>query len=295
MAKRKVEEVSVGPELSSQVANGQRQVEVCGGVRPELVGMTVAHTIGDGLCFLRAVLQQLRMNPDHVWKLAMVVLRYMHQNMVVWQAHAVADESLAERLEALQHHNLLRYLQAAFPTYYHANCASVPVIEGFEAHAVLLDRAHGIMLRDWSDPRLYCDHVFIQQFLNLVGAKLLLVELSQRPGPPVAELRGTTLVGDGGFVLKMVHYGDAPEHFNVVMDTEDRQFVLREELKSRVEGHLHSMGSSYWWPRVDVHAIAEELLSTLAAAHDVTVSSTDSVIREEIVLWFARFWFQASM
>ena len=269
----------------SRVAQGQAKLESCLVARPDLAGYVVSETIGDGLCFLHAVLQQLRMNPDHVWKLAMAVLRYMHDHIEEWQAFANGDDLLAERMDVLKGYNLARYLEAAYPTYYFGNVQAA-VEEKFEAYALLLDRLQGVRLRDWGSPRLYCDELFIQQFLNMIGGKVLFVENTDRYGSPLTERCCTPPPGEPVFEFRMVHYNDVPEHFNAIMDAQERDVVMRDQMKLRLERQVHGLGTSYWWPRVDVYAIAEEILprdpATVAASDSdaVSVASSDGELPE---------------
>ena len=201
LSKRKADEACAGSLSSARVQEGQTRLRECSKKRPDLVRHNVAETTGDGLCFLRAILQQLRINPEHVWCLAMVVLRYMITHMVDWQEDAADDDMLDERLSVLDSHNLVQYLNRAFPTYSHAN-VTVSVEESYAAYAIVLDRLQGVVQRDWGEPRLYCDEIFIQAFLDMVQGNLVLVENNARAGNLVTERKCRGKTEASGFVFK---------------------------------------------------------------------------------------------
>ena len=107
---RGVVEAYVGSTPSARVLEGRNRLHECLHQRPDLVGHTVKETPGDGLCFLHAVLQQLRINPGHIWKVATLVIRHMLAHVADWRAYAVGDDLLHERLSNLRKHNILQYL-----------------------------------------------------------------------------------------------------------------------------------------------------------------------------------------
>ena len=107
----------------------------------------------------------------------------------------------------------------------------------------------------------------------------------ERHGHNIAAHTPTNLTDTAEFVLKMVHYGDQPEHFNAIIDPNDQQYLVREQLKMRLEIEMQAIGTFYWWPRIDVYAIAKEILpihSIVEVDNESTTESNASTESSEI-------------
>ena len=128
----------------------------------------VRETPADGLCFLHAVMQQLRIDdPSTEWQVAMAVTQALAENRRTWKLYLDPDEGdHSERMEALEDFGLGGVLRSR------RLC-----LVDLRSFAYILDRCCGVLECDRGSPRLYCDHVFIQEFLNWCGGSLLLATL----------------------------------------------------------------------------------------------------------------------
>ena len=81
-----------------RVVSGKALVtSLCGQV-PELQYHDVKETPADGLCFLHAVLQQLRIDDGgSEWQVAMAVIQSLATNRHMWKDHLPSDEEQHEQ------------------------------------------------------------------------------------------------------------------------------------------------------------------------------------------------------
>ena len=127
-----------------------------------------------------------------------------------------------------------------------------------KSFAYILDRCCGVLEYDWGYPRLYCDEVFMQEFVNWCGGSLLLLSLDHR-------VTRKSAAGDATHtdcVFKMVHYTDRPEHFNAICPRVWDEHGPMAQMRERILVKLRAFGGcAYWCPHsLDPLLIAEEIL-----------------------------------
>ena len=218
----------------------------------EVCDHDVRQTPADGLCFLHAVMQQLRIDdPSIVWQAAMAVTQALATNRNTWKLYIDLDQAAhMERMESLEDFGLGGVLRSR---------KLCPV--DLRSFAYILDRCCGVVSFDWGYPRLYCDHVFMQEFLNWCGGSLLLVTLDKR----VSRMCARGLDRPSECVFKMVHYTDSPEHFNAVCPRVWEDHAPLASMRQRILVKLSEFGGCGYWCALslDPFLIAEEILPEL--------------------------------
>ena len=251
-----------------RVVCGQALVTSLRGEYTELRNHEVRETTADGLCFLHAAMQQLGIDdPSSEWEVAMAVIQSLAANREKWKLYLEQDEEHhRERMEALDDFGLESVLISR-------RLGDVDL----RSFAYLLDRCCGVMDNDWGYPRLYCDHVFIQEFLNWCGGSLLLVALD----PKVTRMSASGTVTHSDCVFKMVHYTDQPEHFNAVCPRVWDEHGPMALMRERILVKLREFGGSAYWctQSLNPYLIAEEILPVLEPFSDS--DDVESVSSEE--------------
>ena len=87
----------------------------------------------------------------------MMVLKAMAQTHESWKLH-LSDTDFSERMQSLHDFGLAQAIETRRMT-----------LVDQMALAYILDLCCGVAERDWASPRLYCDHIFIQSFLDWCG------------------------------------------------------------------------------------------------------------------------------
>ena len=257
MTKRKA---NVTEELSSEdprVVSGRTLVAELRAEHTQLRYHDVRETPADGLCFLHAVMQQLRIDdPSTEWQVAMAVTQALAENRRTWKLYLDPDEGdHSERMEALEDFGLGGVLRSR------RLC-----LVDLRSFAYILDRCCGVLDCDWGYPRLYCDHVFIQEFLNWCGGSLLLLTLDKN----VTRMSASGPATHSDCVFKMVHYTDLPEHFNAVCPRVWDEHAPMALMRERILLKLRDFGGCAYWctHSLDPFLIAEEILPVLEPSTD---------------------------
>ena len=117
-----------------------------------------------GLSFVEGVLWQIEaLQTDTVWEVAASVLHYMSTIPTKWPK-IVAKQSwrvLYERSEQFEKHGVEDILKQSFS-----------LTEDSDTPLYIVDHCCGIIDRDWSAQRLYCDDLFLEMFAEWCNAHL---------------------------------------------------------------------------------------------------------------------------
>ena len=195
----------------------------------EFAAHDVVETVGDGMCFFHALAMELRLDSQSVhWEVAAALLYHLSRNVRAWRDY-VDDEYVEERVSNLKRHGLARHIERQ-------ELAAVDL----NAYVYILDRCCGIVDRDWGCRRLYCDGFLIEQFSHWMGCRFLLLRCSLGGRVDVVEPHNQATCDL--FTFKMAHYGETPEHFNVISKLSG-SCPKREEMREK-----NSLrGADYAW------------------------------------------------
>eukprot|EP00959_Pyramimonas_sp_CCMP1952_P299459 6263364-Pyramimonas_sp.AAC.1 len=168
------------------------------------------------------------------WKVVVILLHGMVQNRDEWKMH-LEDGFNNERMDALRDSGLAQAIERR-----RLNATDAA------SFAYVLDRCCGVAGRDFGCPRRYCDHIFIQAFLDWCGGRAMILNMDRS----VTRLSGRTAETCMSFEFKMVHYKDSPEHFNAIIDRGAEANGAVQLMRERVWRLIsESCGCAYWDPR----------------------------------------------
>ena len=139
-----------------------------------------------------------------VWDLASALLYHLAGSIDSWKFIAESD-FFEERMDNLKRHGLLREIERR-------NMSEIDL----NAYVYLLDRYCGIASHDWGYRRLYVDGFLIEQLVQWLGCRILLLHCNEQQ-PRVSVTGAGATAGADVFTIKMAHYDNSDglaEHFN---------------------------------------------------------------------------------